>query len=67
MITIHSLESTKKIYLGTEFNLRKINQVALKIELKVTIVKVVYTITFHRLLRSILNVFLPRKTKTIQK
>ena len=30
-------------------------------------VKVMYTLTFHRLLRSILNVCLPRKTKTIQK
>ena len=30
-------------------------------------VKVMYTLTFHRLLWSILNVCLPRKTKTIQK
>ena len=29
--------------------------------------KVMYSLTFHRLLLSILNVFLPRKTKTIQK
>ena len=42
-------------------------QVTLKINLKVMMVKVMYTLTFHRLLWSILNVFLPRKTKTIQK
>ena len=30
-------------------------------------VKVMYTLTFHRLLWSISNVFLPRKIKTIQK
>ena len=35
--------------------------------LKVTMVKVMYTLTFHRLLWSILNVCLPRKTKAIQK
>ena len=33
----------------------------------VMMVKVMYTLTFHRLLWSILNVCLPRKTKTIQK
>ena len=42
-------------------------QDTLKIDLKVMMVKVMYTLTFHRLLRSILNVCLPRKTKTIQK
>ena len=39
----------------------------MKIDLKVMMVKVMYTLTFHRLLWSILNVCLPRKTKTIQK
>ena len=42
-------------------------QVTLKFDLKVMMVKVMYTVSFHRLLWSILNVFLPRKTKTIQK
>ena len=42
-------------------------QVTSKIDLKVMMVKVMYTLTFHRLLWSILNVCLPRKTKTIQK
>ena len=42
-------------------------QVTLKIDLKVMIVKAMYTLTFHRLLRKILNVCSPRKTKTIQK
>ena len=42
-------------------------QVTLKVDLKVMMVKVMYTLTFHRLLWSILNVCLPRKTKTIQK
>ena len=42
-------------------------QVTLKIDLKVMMVKVKPTLTFHRLLWSILNDFLPRKTKTIQK
>ena len=70
MITIHSLKSTEKIYPGTKFNLRKIVltfNVILEIDLKVMMVKVMYTLTFHRLLCSILNVCLPRKTKTIQK
>ena len=39
----------------------------LKIDLKVMMINAVYTLTFHRLLRSILNVCSPRKTKTIQK
>ena len=34
--------------------------------LKVMMVKVMYTLTFHQLLWSIFNVCLPRKTKTIQ-
>ena len=42
-------------------------KVTLKIDLKVMIVKVMYTLTFHRLLWSILNVCSFRKTKTIQK
>ena len=42
-------------------------RVPLKINLKVMMVKVMYTLTFHRLLWSILNVCLPRKTKIIQK
>ena len=42
-------------------------QVTLKIDLKVMMVKVMYTLTFHRLSWSILNVCLPWKTKTIQK
>ena len=42
-------------------------QVTLKIDLKVMMVKVMYTLTFHRLLWRILNVCLPRKSKTIQK
>ena len=63
-------EVYKRIYPGTEFNLRKIVltfKVTLKIDLKVMMVKVMYTLTFHRLLWSILNVCLPRKTKKIQK
>ena len=39
----------------------------IEIDLKVMMVKVMYTLTFHRLLWSILNVCLLRKTKTIQK
>ena len=42
-------------------------QVTLKIDLKVIVVKVMYTLTFHRLLWSILKVCLPRKAMTIQK
>ena len=42
-------------------------QVTLKIDLRVMMVKVMYTLTFPRLLWSILNVCLHRKTKTIQK
>ena len=41
-------------------------QVTLKIDLKVMMVKVMYTLTFHRLLWSILNVCLLRKTKALQ-
>ena len=70
MITIHSLKSTKKIYPGTELNLRIII-FTLKSPWKLTwrssMVKVMYTLTFHRLLWSILNVCLPRKTNTIHK
>ena len=41
-------------------------QITLKIDLKVTMVKVMYTLTFHQLLWSILNACLPWKTKEIQ-
>ena len=36
-------------------------QVTLKTDLKVMMVKVIYTLTFHRLFSSILNVFYPEK------
>ena len=42
-------------------------QVTLKIYLKVMMVKVMYTLIFHRLSWSILNIRLHRKTKRIQK
>ena len=42
-------------------------QVTLNIDLKVMMVKAMYTLTIHRLLWSILNFCLSRKTKTIQK
>ena len=42
-------------------------QITLKIDLKAMMIKVMYTLTFHRLLWSILNVCSPRKTKIIQK
>ena len=42
-------------------------EVTLKIDLKGMMVKVMYTLTFHRLLWNILNVCFPRKAETIQK
>ena len=59
-------EVYKKMYLGTEFNLRKI-VLTFKSPRKLTWRSWWSRWPFHRLLWSILNVFLPRKTKTTQK
>ena len=63
-------EVYKKYLSGHRVQSKKIHldlQPTLKIDLKVIMGKVMYTISFHRLLWSILNISSSRKTKTIEK